>query len=640
MVKESDLLQDDEFIEIQRLNSVESNGRRHSIIYDKPVPNTADSARPNDDLEIIDTKNNIIDTPKIVKSGEGDVDSVTILEKKNSKVDDELLKKYLKNLHSKEKKRYKHEKTISFFSDVDFDTRPSLLDDSVARPFITTFQGPVLEKQIKNIEKSKNLLKSQNSSERSQSSNDTDFKNNVGEVDENNNSNDSSDKNTNSSSRSSISSTSSNRTIFKSDFSGIYILMWMVFGWICIRGLVDYYVANNNNLRMPLLRLMTEKWVEIIIFDLTMWGSSFFTVLVQKLIVWGIISWNPVGRWLIVSYEISFIIFFNILSNTCMDFNWITRVFIFLHSMVFLMKMHSFAFLNGYLWNINKELNYSKIAIAKFKDVVKPDIIDVLERSILFCQYELNSQSNTESFPNNISSFNYMNFCFFPTLVYQLEYPRTANIRWWYVLEKLCAIFGIIFVMIMNAQLFIFPAADRAIELNKIGWSSFDIRTREWFYLLAELIPGLTVEYMLVFYLIWDAILNCIAELTCFADRYFYGDWWNCVEWAEFSRMWNVPVHKFLLRHVYHSSINHYAINKIQATMVTFVLSAVFHEVCMFIIYHKLRPYLFLFQLSQLPMTIGMAHTSLKNYPMICNILFIFGVCTGPSVITCLYMIY
>jgi sterol O-acyltransferase len=50
--------------------------------------------------------------------------------------------------------------------------------------------------------------------------------------------------------------------------------------------------------------------------------------------------------------------------------------------------------------------------------------------------------------------------------------------------------------------------------------------------------------------------LNALAEITRFADRGFYADWWNSVSWDQFSRDWNRPVYNFLLRHVYHSSIS------------------------------------------------------------------------------------
>jgi hypothetical protein len=37
-------------------------------------------------------------------------------------------------------------------------------------------------------------------------------------------------------------------------------------------------------------------------------------------------------------------------------------------------------------------------------------------------------------------------------------------------------------------------------------------------------------------YLIWECVLNVLAELTFFADRGFYADWWNSVSWDQFAR--------------------------------------------------------------------------------------------------------
>lgn len=48
--------------------------------------------------------------------------------------------------------------------------------------------------------------------------------------------------------------------------------------------------------------------------------------------------------------------------------------------------------------------------------------------------------------------------------------------------------------------------------------------------------------------------------------------------WDQFARDWNKPVHNFLLRHVYHSSISAYQVSKPTATLITFFLSACVHE--------------------------------------------------------------
>lgn len=104
--------------------------------------------------------------------------------------------------------------------------------------------------------------------------------------------------------------------------------------------------------------------------------------------------------------------------------------------------------------------------------------------------------------------------------------------------------------------------------------------------------------------------LNALAEITRFADRGFYGEWWNSVSWDQFARDWNRPVHNFLLRHVYHSSISAFNLSRSSATFVTFLLSACVHELILLCIFRQLRGYLLMFQMLQLPL-VSLSRTSL-----------------------------
>jgi sterol O-acyltransferase len=73
-------------------------------------------------------------------------------------------------------------------------------------------------------------------------------------------------------------------------------------------------------------------------------------------------------------------------------------------------------------------------------------------------------------------------------------------------------------------------------------------------------------------------------------------DWWNSISFDEFSRKWNRPVHTFLLRHVYATTISSYKFSKFSAAFVTFLLSALVHELVMAVVTKKVRMYLFVLQ--------------------------------------------
>ncbi|OTA96410.1 hypothetical protein M434DRAFT_19661 [Hypoxylon sp. CO27-5] len=241
-------------------------------------------------------------------------------------------------------------------------------------------------------------------------------------------------------------------------------------------------------------------------------------------------------------------------------------------------------------------------------------------------------------YPNNLTFLNHYEYIVLPTVVYELQYPRSESIDWSYVAEKICALVGVIFVMIMISQAFIYPVVMRTVYMKEAGWTVAE-RFREFPWMLSDLIFPFMMEYLLAWYLIWETVLNILAELTYFADRSFYDAWWNSVSWDQYARDWNRPVHNFLLRHVYHSSISSMRVNKHTATLITFFLSACVHELIMWCIFKKLRGYLLILQMCQLPL-VKMSRTKwLRNQKTLGNIFFWIGIFTGPSLLCSLYLI-
>ncbi|CCD26621.1 sterol acyltransferase NDAI_0I00520 [Naumovozyma dairenensis CBS 421] len=664
-----ELLNDEQFIKIQQLNSSTGSERRNSMIDQKDVDqlngklsDSSDSSTSisgsemnENDKDQLHQLSNIINSVSssaknqstssgsstttttttskkpIIPTEDDENDNnnkknivvnninatTTTISQNNSKINH--IKLEIAKINGKEKTRFHRDshKLISFFDDVDFDVRPSLIDGAMTEPFKSSFEGPILEKQIKAFEKNKKAHLSDHF-EIDKVSTPNDYNNN------------------------------SNKLRLESNFSGIYIMLWMVLGFTAGRGILEYYVGHDGSFRdLIVLKIMVNDIPNVIIFDGLMILASYFVVIIQYFIKAHVLKWDKLGEIIASLYEFAFFLVFNYkLFDASLGFHWIARIFLYLHSMVLIMKMHSFSFFNGYLWNITKELNFSKKALTKYKDAPNDEIIKTLERSRDFCEHELKKlqiqiDDPSENFPNNITFKSYTMFLLFPTLVYQLSYPRSKKFRISYLFEKTCAVFGTIFVMTLVAELYVYPSILKADFMREhFVWPPTKQQTLEWFYILFEVMPPFTVLYILAFYLIWDAILNAFAEMTFFGDRYFYGDWWNCITFIEFSRIWNVPVHKFLLRHVYHSSMNVWKLTRAQATMFTFIFSSIFHEYAMFVIFKRVRCYMFLFQMSQLPMAWASNSRLLKDKKALGNVLFWGGVCSGPSVILALYLFY
>lgn len=68
-----------------------------------------------------------------------------------------------------------------------------------------------------------------------------------------------------------------------------------------------------------------------------------------------------------------------------------------------------------------------------------------------------------------------------------------------------------------------------------------------------------------------------MGELLHFADRNFYNDWWNANNIDTFWRTWNMPVHRWAVRHVYIPVVRR-GHSKSVAGILVFFISAFFHE--------------------------------------------------------------
>jgi sterol O-acyltransferase len=110
---------------------------------------------------------------------------------------------------------------------------------------------------------------------------------------------------------------------------------------------------------------------------------------------------------------------------------------------------------------------------------------------------ELRGKATSPShyYPNNITAYNQYEFVCLPTLVYELEYPRSESINWYYVAEKSAALFGLIFVMIMISQAYIYPVVMRTIMMREEGWT-LGQRFREFPWMLADLVFPFMMEYL------------------------------------------------------------------------------------------------------------------------------------------------
>ncbi|KAH7324446.1 MBOAT, membrane-bound O-acyltransferase family-domain-containing protein [Stachybotrys elegans] len=485
----------------------------------------------------------------------------------------------------------------------------------------------------------------------------------------------------------------------KSPFHGFYTLFWLGVGLYVFKIFAENWRLYGHPLGSnDIMRTMFHRDVLVLLIsDGVMCALTGVTWSLQKLVLDKYLTWDK-GGWIIQHiWQTSFI--GGVIGWTLIrDWPWTHTVFFVMHGLIMLMKQHSYAFYNGHLSTVYRRrlfllsklrqlesvdpvhnpsssapaastlttsylsvtpsaeqrrksltgaemANIDKIATAIASgEALDDEQILLFERIIkwevdaLADELKGTATDATKAYPNNLTWINHYKWIPLPTVVYEIEYPRSDSIDWSYVAEKLVAMVGVIFVMIQISQHHIYPIVMKTVAMKETN-VPMARRFQEFPWMFMDLMFPFMMEYLLSWYLIWETILNILAELTYFADRSFYDAWWNSVSWDQFARDWNRPVHVFLLRHVYHSSISSMKINKHTATIVTFFLSACVHELVMWCIFKKLRGYLLLLQMSQLPL-VRLSRTKwLRGRSTLGNLIFWLGMFTGPSLLCSLYLI-
>lgn len=229
----------------------------------------------------------------------------------------------------------------------------------------------------------------------------------------------------------------------------------------------------------------------------------------------------------------------------------------------------------------------------------------------------------TTGYPNNLNIVDFTRFLWYPTVIYELEYPRTENIRIGYLLERTAGTIVIFCIFYIVLGHYVHPIL---IKVND----------RPFLDSLVDLILPCLTGALLIFFLIFEYLLNWAAELTCFADREFYSDWWNSTDMAEFARKWNRPIHRFLQHHIYEElrSVGH---STFYSRFLTFLYSSLLHELVLSSTTGRLKFWILGLQMSQLPLIYIASALGLRRHPFVANSIWWLMITLGIPVIVLLY---
>ncbi|KAI0397079.1 MBOAT-domain-containing protein [Xylariaceae sp. FL0594] len=444
------------------------------------------------------------------------------------------------------------------------------------------------------------------------------------------------------------------------DFHGFFNLFWVGLAIMGMTTMLRNYKDTGYPLRVQIWGLFPVKLWHLAVAEFLMVSSTSVSLPLHRIFrkSRGALTWNRGGTAVQSIYQVAWLAVW-IAVPFILNWTWTAQVFFLLHTMVLLMKMHSYAFYNGHLSETEKRLQaldnpdgvnkapaytYPTVenpmgGVRHNTNTVAPDSDsegEGLSQLRADLARELTSPMGNVTYPRNLSWGNYLDYLLCPTLCYELEYPRNKSINWTSLVAKIVATFGCIFLLTLISEEFILPvlqdSRSRLDNTTLVG---------EKLLILAESISWLLFPFMLtlllVFLVIFEYVLGAFAEITRFADRHFYSDWWNCSDWMEFSREWNVPVYSFLRRHVYATSKP--TIGRNNATFVTFLVSAIGHEIVMACITKKIRGYGFFCQMLQLPIVM-LQHTRwVRAHKTANNVLFWISMILGLSLICSLYVL-
>ncbi|KAM6148279.1 diacylglycerol O-acyltransferase 1 [Rhynchocyon petersi] len=211
------------------------------------------------------------------------------------------------------------------------------------------------------------------------------------------------------------------------------------------------------------------------------------------------------------------------------------------------------------------------------------------------------------SYPDNLTYGDLYYFLFAPTLCYELNFPRSPRIRKRFLLRRLLELLFLTQLQVGLIQQWMVPTIQNSMKPFKdMDYSRIIER------LLKLAVPNHLI-WLIFFYWLFHSCLNVVAELMKFGDREFYRDWWNSESVSYFWQNWNIPVHKWCLRHFYKRMLR-WGASKWMARTGVFLASAFFHEYLVSIPLRMFRLWAFTGMMFQIPLAWITSRFILGNY--------------------------
>ncbi|XP_071633842.1 diacylglycerol O-acyltransferase 1 [Temnothorax longispinosus] len=238
---------------------------------------------------------------------------------------------------------------------------------------------------------------------------------------------------------------------------------------------------------------------------------------------------------------------------------------------------------------MRRQLSYSNLQSSGIQQSAN----DVIE-----FEHEMNDRGNAlVQYPDNLNFGDLYYYILAPTLCYELNFPRTQRIRKRFLIKRILEVVVGCQMMMSLFQQWMIPSVKNSL----IPFSNMDVAKASE-RLLKLAIPNHLI-WLCFFYLIFHSFLNLLGELLHFADRNFYNDWWNANNIDTFWRTWNMPVHRWAVRHLYIPVVE-MGYGKTTASVTVFFISAFFHEYLVSVPLKTFKIWAFMGMMGQIPLSV------------------------------------
>ncbi|XP_035916693.1 diacylglycerol O-acyltransferase 1 isoform X1 [Anopheles stephensi] len=233
-------------------------------------------------------------------------------------------------------------------------------------------------------------------------------------------------------------------------------------------------------------------------------------------------------------------------------------------------------------------------------------------------------------YPDNLHPLDLLYFLLAPTLCYELNFPKTNRIRKRFLIKRMLEVVIGVHIVMGLFQQWMIPSVRNSL----VPFSNMDL-TKMTERLLKLAIPN-HLMWLCFFYLTFHSFLNLMGELLHFADRNFYSDWWNANNIDTFWRTWNMPVHKWCVRHLYIPVVE-LGYSKVAASVIVFFFSAFFHEYLVSVPLKTFKVWAFTGMMAQIPLSFVAKYMETNYGPRWGNMLVWASIILGQPLAIMMY---